>query len=60
LTSFTPIVKQAIIGLSEKALLLIFLEYLAALVMASPELSLCFLLGWHTFPESWRSGFVKP
>jgi hypothetical protein len=25
--------------------------------MLSPELPLCFLLGWRMFPSSWRSGF---
>jgi hypothetical protein len=46
LTSFTPIEKQASIGLSPKVLLLIFLypEYLAVRGMASPELPFAFLL----------------
>jgi hypothetical protein len=60
LTSFTPFVINQLSGLSPKDLTLYFsfAGYLAIqgiVSLGTPPLH--FLLGWRTFPESWRSGF---
>jgi hypothetical protein len=58
---FHPASIQAIIGLSPKALLLIFLFLNTSHTEAwrLRNLPLLFLLGWRTFPLSWRSGFCQ-
>jgi hypothetical protein len=62
LTSFTPLGNKARIGLSPKALLLIFLLLSTSLSEAwLPRNSpFAFLLGWRTFPGAGEADSVKP
>jgi hypothetical protein len=63
LTAFTPLVKKASIGLSEKALSFYFsfAYYLALRGMVSPGTPLLlFLLGWPTFLRAGGADSVKP
>src|SRR5918999_808018 len=61
LTSFTPLRKEQVSGFLRKPCFSFFFCLLPRCPRyVLPELPLCiFLLGWRTFPQSWRSGFCQ-
>jgi hypothetical protein len=59
LTSFTPLLIKQVSGFLRKPCLAIFLFLSTSIFEVRPLRTplFAFLLGWCTFPQSWRSGF---